>query len=260
MKVAATRGYGAEVVLYDRARGRAASRSPRASPPSAAATVVPPFDHPDVIAGQGTCTKELIEDVGALDYLFVCTGGAGLLSGCAIAANHLSPGTQGHRRRARRGRRRAALLPREAHRSRSACPTPSPTARAPRRRASSRFRLVMRARARHHHGHRRAARRGDALPLGAHEAGGRAHRGARHRRPCMNGPDRRARQARGHHPLRRQRRPESRGETLRLMHAGRAPGARAAPGQRDHARWSAGRAARSSAGASWASRPTCRSS
>jgi threonine dehydratase len=54
--------------------------------------VIPPFDHPAVIAGQGTAAKELIEDVGPLDDLFVCCGGAGLLSGCAIAAHHLSPG------------------------------------------------------------------------------------------------------------------------------------------------------------------------
>ncbi len=56
------------------------------------ATLVPPFDHPAVIAGQGTAAKELLEDVGPLDLLFVCCGGAGLLSGCAIAAHHLSPG------------------------------------------------------------------------------------------------------------------------------------------------------------------------
>jgi len=95
VKVAATRGYGAEVVLYDRGGG-GEGREQIAARLSAerGATLVPPFDHPDVVAGQGTCTKELIEDVGALDYLFVCTGGAGLLSGCAIAANHLSPGTR----------------------------------------------------------------------------------------------------------------------------------------------------------------------
>jgi len=57
-------------------------------------TVIPPFDHPQVIAGQGTAAKELIEDVGPLDYLLVPCGGGGLLSGCAIAANHLSPGVR----------------------------------------------------------------------------------------------------------------------------------------------------------------------
>jgi threonine dehydratase len=93
VKVAATRGYGAEVVLYDReeeSREKIAARlaAERGS------LLVPPFDHPDVIAGQGTCAKELIEEVGPLDYLFVCCGGAGLLSGCAIAASHLSPGTR----------------------------------------------------------------------------------------------------------------------------------------------------------------------
>ena len=54
--------------------------------------MVPPFDHPAVIAGQGTAAKELVEETGPLDYLFVPCGGAGLLSGCAIAAGHLSPG------------------------------------------------------------------------------------------------------------------------------------------------------------------------
>ena len=91
VKVAATRGYGAEVVLYDRgaeSREQIAERIAN----ERGALVVPPFDHADVIAGQGTTAKELIEDVGALDDLFVCCGGAGLLSGCAIAAGHLSPG------------------------------------------------------------------------------------------------------------------------------------------------------------------------
>jgi threonine dehydratase len=93
VKVAATRGYGAEVILYDRHKEDRAQIAAKLAAERGSA-VVPPFDHPDVIAGQGTCAKELIEDIGALDYLFVCTGGAGLLSGCAIAANHLSPGTK----------------------------------------------------------------------------------------------------------------------------------------------------------------------
>jgi len=92
VKVAATRGYGAEVVLYDRARGEDRHQIAKRISEEKGATLVPPFDHPDIIAGQGTAAKELLEDVGALDYLFVPTGGAGLLSGCAIAANHLSPG------------------------------------------------------------------------------------------------------------------------------------------------------------------------
>ena len=94
VKVAATRGYGAEVVFYDRARGESRQKIAQEISATKGATLVPPFDHPAVIAGQGTAAKELLEDVGALDYLFVCCGGAGLLSGCAIAAHHLSPGTR----------------------------------------------------------------------------------------------------------------------------------------------------------------------
>ena len=94
VKVAATRGYGAEVVLYDRARGESRESVAAKIAAEKGAAVVPPFDHPMVIAGQGTAAKELIEDVGPLDFLFVCCGGAGLLSGCAIAAQHLSPGTR----------------------------------------------------------------------------------------------------------------------------------------------------------------------
>ena len=92
VKVAATKGYGAEVVLYDRSKGEDREQVAARLSAQKGGTLVPPFDHVDVIAGQGTAAKELIEDVGALDYLFVCTGGAGLLSGCAIAAQHLSPG------------------------------------------------------------------------------------------------------------------------------------------------------------------------
>lgn len=54
--------------------------------------MIPPFNHVDIVAGQGTAAKELIEETGPLDYLFVPCGGGGLISGSAIAANHLSPG------------------------------------------------------------------------------------------------------------------------------------------------------------------------
>jgi threonine dehydratase len=90
-KLAATRGYGAEVVPYDRKtenREQIAENIAR----ERGMTLIPPYDHADVIAGQGTSAKELIEEVGPLDYLFVCLGGGGLLSGCAIAAKALSPG------------------------------------------------------------------------------------------------------------------------------------------------------------------------
>jgi threonine dehydratase len=92
VKVAATRGYGAEVVFYDRAAGQDRDQLARRIAEEKGAVVIPPFDHAHVIAGQGTAAKELLEDVGPLDDLFVCCGGAGLLSGCAIAAHHLSPG------------------------------------------------------------------------------------------------------------------------------------------------------------------------
>ena len=90
VKVDATRGYGGEVVFYDRytedreALGRrlAAERG---------LTLIPPYDHPHVMAGQGTAAKELIEEVGELDLLLVPLGGGGLLSGCASAARALAP-------------------------------------------------------------------------------------------------------------------------------------------------------------------------
>jgi threonine dehydratase len=91
VKLAATRGYGAEVITYDkRVTTREALGASIARERGLA--VIPPYDHPHVVAGQGTTAKELVEEVGALDYLFVPCGGAGLLSGCAIAAAHLSPG------------------------------------------------------------------------------------------------------------------------------------------------------------------------
>ena len=89
-KVEATRGYGAEVVVYDRFSENREEIGERLSR-DRGLTLIPPFDHPDVIAGQGTATLELIEEVGALDSLFVCLGGGGLLSGAALAARALSP-------------------------------------------------------------------------------------------------------------------------------------------------------------------------
>jgi threonine dehydratase len=91
VKIDATRGYGAEIVLYDKnkeVREEVAGRVAR----ERALPVVPPFDHPHVIAGQGTAAKELIEDAGRLDYLFVPCSGGGLISGCAVAASHLAAG------------------------------------------------------------------------------------------------------------------------------------------------------------------------
>jgi len=90
LKVQATKEYGGEVIFYDRytenreeiARRLAGERG---------MTLIPPYDHPDVICGQGTAARELFEDVGPLDVLLVPLGGGGLLSGCALAASGLSP-------------------------------------------------------------------------------------------------------------------------------------------------------------------------
>ena len=90
VKLAATRDYGGEIVTYDKRRTTREELA-RTIAQERGLTVIPPYDHPDVIAGQGTAAKELIEDVGPLDYLFVPVGGGGLISGCAIAARALSP-------------------------------------------------------------------------------------------------------------------------------------------------------------------------
>ncbi len=93
IKLSATRGYGAKIVLYDRAlESREAITAELAS--AQGLEIIPPYDHPNVIAGQGTAAKELFEAVGDLDYLFVPLGGGGLISGSAISAAQLSPNCQ----------------------------------------------------------------------------------------------------------------------------------------------------------------------
>jgi threonine dehydratase len=90
VKLEATRGYGAEVVLYD-AHNEDRQKIAEQLSAERGMTLIPPFDHLHIAAGQGTAAKELIEDAGALDLLLVPCGGGGLLSGCAVAAKHLSP-------------------------------------------------------------------------------------------------------------------------------------------------------------------------
>jgi len=90
-KLAATRGYGAEVVTFDRYREDREQLAAQLSG-QRGMTLIPPFDHPHVIAGQGTAAKELLDEVGTLDSLFVCLGGGGLLSGSALSARALAPG------------------------------------------------------------------------------------------------------------------------------------------------------------------------
>ncbi|GKT01274.1 threo-3-hydroxy-L-aspartate ammonia-lyase [Acidovorax sp. SUPP3434] len=92
-KMAATREYGAQVVTYNRFTEDREAISHRLAQ-ERGMTLVPPFDHPHVIAGQGTAAKELLEEVPDLDYLFVCLGGGGLLSGSLLAAKTLAPDCQ----------------------------------------------------------------------------------------------------------------------------------------------------------------------
>ncbi|EJE52510.1 threonine dehydratase [Acidovorax sp. CF316] len=89
-KVAATQGYGANVVFYDRYT-QDREQITRDLAERNGLTLIPPYDHADVLAGQGTAAKELFEEVGELDAFFVCLGGGGLLSGSALSTRALSP-------------------------------------------------------------------------------------------------------------------------------------------------------------------------
>lgn len=89
-KIAATRGYGGELIFYDRLNEDREAVAQRIVQ-ERGCTLIPPFDHPHIIAGQGTTAKELFEEVGGLDYLFVSLGGGGLLAGSALAAAALAP-------------------------------------------------------------------------------------------------------------------------------------------------------------------------
>jgi threonine dehydratase len=90
LKVQATKEYGGEVIFYDRYTENREDIARRLAE-ERGMTLIPPYDHPDVICGQGTAAKELFEDVGPLDVLLVPLGGGGLLAGCALAASGLSP-------------------------------------------------------------------------------------------------------------------------------------------------------------------------
>ncbi|NMF66033.1 threo-3-hydroxy-L-aspartate ammonia-lyase [Brasilonema octagenarum] len=90
VKLSATRGYGGEVVLYNR---KQTNREELAQTllTERGGVMIPPYDHPHIVAGQGTAAKELIQEVGELDLLLVCCGGGGLLSGSAIATKAVLP-------------------------------------------------------------------------------------------------------------------------------------------------------------------------
>ena len=99
IKIDNTRAYGAEVLLYDRYREEREAVAQRLLE-ARGATLVKPYDDPDIIAGQGTCGRELIQQAKALDAeldaLLICCGGGGLTAGCALAVSALSPETRGY--------------------------------------------------------------------------------------------------------------------------------------------------------------------
>jgi threonine dehydratase len=90
LKLAGTRGYGAEVVIYDRLTEDREAIAQRLAE-ERGLTLVPPYNHELIMAGQGTAALELVEDVGSLDWLLAPVGGGGLLSGCVTAATGLLP-------------------------------------------------------------------------------------------------------------------------------------------------------------------------
>ena len=91
VKLAATRGYGAEIILYNREEITREALAERLSA-ERGLPIIPPYNHPHILAGQGTAARELIEETGPLDLLLVCCGGGGLLSGSALSAKALAPG------------------------------------------------------------------------------------------------------------------------------------------------------------------------
>ena len=89
-KIANTRAYATEVILYDRHKEDREAIANQVMT-SKGLTLIPPYDHPHVMAGQGSAAVELFEEIGPLDYLFVCVGGGGLLAGSSLAAQYFSP-------------------------------------------------------------------------------------------------------------------------------------------------------------------------
>jgi threonine dehydratase len=92
-KLAATHGYGAEIITYDRYAGDREAIG-RALADERGLALIPPYDHPAVMAGQGTAALELVDEAGSLDVLVVPVGGGGLIAGCSTAAKALLPGVR----------------------------------------------------------------------------------------------------------------------------------------------------------------------
>ena len=184
VKLAATRGYGAEIVLYEREQLRIAKRSREASPRERGATLVPPFDDARIVAGAGTAALELLEDAGPLDAIVVPLGGGGLMAGTAIAAHAVDPAIAIYGVEPQAGDDFAQSLARGERVS-------DPGSEDDRRRLAddvagrADVRDRARTRARRRDRERRRAARRDALRVRAHEARDRAERGRGARRaPC----------------------------------------------------------------------------
>ena len=95
-KIEATQEYGGKVVFYDRYTENREEIANKLSAEKPGSAIIAPYNHKYVIAGQGTATKELFEEVGELDHLFVCVGGGGLISGAALAKEALCPSCKLH--------------------------------------------------------------------------------------------------------------------------------------------------------------------
>ena len=174
VKRRATAGYGGELVLYDRERDDREAIGRRLASERGLA-IIPPYDHPQIVAGAGTAALELFQEVGDLDLLLVPCGGGGLLGGSALAAAGLCPRLSCRRHRTRGGRRCHAIVSVGTAARRSRIRRRSPTAPA---RCRSVPDLSADAPTRHRHGHRRRRRAASnhVLLVGAPEAGHRADR------------------------------------------------------------------------------------
>ncbi len=109
-KLEGTRARGADIIVYDRLTGNREEISGKFAAETGA-TMVPPYDHPWTIAGQGTAAKELLEEVPDLDALVVCCGGGGLMSGSAISAHHIESEDSHFRNRTGAGERYLSIVP-----------------------------------------------------------------------------------------------------------------------------------------------------
>ena len=157
------KGYGGRGGAATTATRRTARRSAATLADEHGLTLIPPYDHPDVIAGQGTAAKELFEEVGALDALFVCLGGGGLLVRLGAVGAGAVAGLQGLRRRARGRQRRPAVVAQRRRIVHIETPKTIADGAQTQHLGTLTLRHHPARRRRHPHRHRRGARRGHAL-------------------------------------------------------------------------------------------------